>query len=101
MHKRESLNKLVCWRLWQILLSHYNLFTLNRCVQTSTLSKLYYLLPSVSEWVVNQCMEIGSLIITMYKVLNAALEKALAIHEVPGSGQNDLAPVLGMRAQQH
>ncbi len=56
-HKKESLNKLVCWRLWQILLSHNNLFTLNRCVQTSTLSKLYCLLPLVSEWVVNQCLK--------------------------------------------
>jgi hypothetical protein len=55
--KKESLNKLVCWRLWQILLSHNNLFTLNRCVQTSTLSKLYCLLPLVSEWVVNQCLK--------------------------------------------
>jgi len=39
-----------------------------------------------------------SLIITMYQVLNGALENALASS---GSGQNDLAPVLGMRAQQH
>lgn len=102
MHKKESLNKLVCCRLWQILFSHNNLFTMNMCVQTSTLSKLYYLLPSVSDWVVNQCRKIGSLIITMYKVLDGALESALAIHEVPGSGQNDLATtVLGMRAQQH
>jgi hypothetical protein len=45
MHKKESFNKVVRWRLWQFLLSHNNLFTLNRCMQTSTVSKLYYLLP--------------------------------------------------------
>jgi hypothetical protein len=26
MHKKESFNKLVCWRQWQILVSHDNLF---------------------------------------------------------------------------